>query len=210
MHSFKGLHHKKLIASAIVLLGLFGGITTAYLIWSRPQPIPKPKGEMRIERLDTTYYDVVDFPLSFPISRDAIVDKDTTVHSDGNHWLTIRYPRHNALIYCTYTPINTYTLPIQLKNRMDRVIKNNTLKIPKSIIFEADKMSKGGILKSAELFFSDNRDAVIPLQFIATDSTTFLLSGAVCFQCKVVADSIAPVIDILTEDILYGLQHIHR
>ncbi len=209
MHPIKGLYHKRIIA-ILLSVCIACGISILYFIFSRPQPIPKPKGEMRIERLDTAYYDIRNFPLTFPISHDAIVDNDTTTHSDGNHWLTIRYPRHNTLIYCTYTPISRSTLSKQLQNRLDRIIKNNTLKMPKSIVFETDTLSKEGTRPSAELFFSDNRNAVIPLQFIATDSISYLLSGAVYFQGEIKVDSISPVIDILTEDILYGLQHIHR
>ena len=47
-----------------------------------------------------------------------------------------------------------------------------------------------------------------PLQFVVTDSTRYLLRGALYFDESGKSDSIAPVIDYLSDDIIHLIESI--
>ena len=53
------------------------------------------------------------------------------------------------------------------------------------------------------LIFEIKGDAASPLQFLATDSLRHFLRGSLYFDARPNRDSLAPVIDYITEDIFH-------
>ena len=51
-------------------------------------------------------------------------------------------------------------------------------------------------------------ESATPLQFVVTDSTRYLLRGALYFDESGKSDSIAPVIDYLSDDIIHLIESI--
>ena len=52
-------------------------------------------------------------------------------------------------------------------------------------------------------------DAATPLQFVATDSATYLFRGALYFDTPVRADSVAPVVGYIADDMRHIIETLH-
>ncbi len=89
------------------------------LEWSvaAPTTAPRPRRTAypRIECYDTVYARVNSFPLNLWINFNASVDGQRD--DDGSQWLDVTYPRYNAVLHLTYTPVNRGTAARVLDNR---------------------------------------------------------------------------------------------
>lgn len=165
--------------------------------------IPKPFAFFRIEPYDTIYKPFIGLPINVELntSSQASFVNDTT-RAKGNEWINVYYPRYKATIYCSYVPVTRSTIEKHISNRIERIMLNANNTVPRNVVFE-DSVNH----KSASLFFTP-AESITPLQFIATDSINYLFSGAVYFDNKITEDSISPVIDYLTDDIVHLLQNL--
>ena len=165
--------------------------------------IPKPKAYFKIEPYDTVYKQFDKLPLTLMVndSDKCSLVKDST-KDNGSEWINIYYPRYKATLFCSYLPITKESLQKHIDNRMQRIILNAGQEIPRNIVFQ-DTIRK----MSASVYFTSS-ESISPLQFIATDSTSYLFSGALYFNDKVKGDSISPVIDYITDDVMHMLQTI--
>lgn len=165
--------------------------------------IPKPIAFFRIEPYDTTYTAFTGLPLNIEVNSSAIPKfSNDSSNISNNKWINIYYPRYDATIYCSYIPITPSTLQKHINNRMERISRNANTEVPRNVVFE--DLSRH---MSASLFFT-SAESISPLQFIATDSVNYMFSGAVYFTNKVKSDSISPVIDYLTDDVIHMLQNL--
>lgn len=165
--------------------------------------IPKPKAYFKIEPYDTAYKQFDKLPLTLMVNDSAkcsLVNDSTK--ANGSEWINIYYPRYKATLFCSYLPITKESLQKHIDNRMQRIILNAGQEIPRNIVFQ-DTIRK----MSASVYFTSS-ESISPLQFIATDSTSYLFSGALYFNDKVKGDSISPVIDYITDDVMHMLQTI--
>jgi hypothetical protein len=161
---------------------------------------PKPDGYLRIDPHPEAYklVDKADFPLSFEISQSAQGIIDNTVVPE---WINIVYPRYKATVYCSY-------IPIDKKNRTRIFAESKELVYRHGI--KAEKIQ-------AQLYENPEQhlyatlyllagNAATPLQFTVTDSISYLFRGALYFDIPVKRDSVAPVIEYITQDIMHLIE----
>lgn len=169
------------------------------------QPIPKPHGYMRVDLPMADYYLVGKLPVNFELNALA---KDTipvgAVGSDAK-WLDIVYPQFNATIHCSYIGVDASSFYYRLDNRIERVMMNANFQPPEmvDVVSIADSRVKSTL-------FINRLGGVTPVEFIATDSVSFLLSGtlAIYNNGEVESDSITPMIKYIESDIVHLLKTI--
>lgn len=157
---------------------------------------PRPGGYFRIARGDSSYTEYsTESGLKVRVNSAAIFETATDAAS-GNEWITVEYPAFNASIYCTYSRTTPADFSEQMKRRLARVQKNLKYRtLPKT------RAIPGAKRVTNRLFYSTEEDA-IPLQFISTDSTSYIFSGTVFIKSIFNQDSLAPVINYLTDDVI--------
>ena len=157
---------------------------------------------MRIEPYAAEYSAYDSLPLHMQVNSSAkVLEADDASTPEGSHWINISYPRFGSTVYCTYVDVTPASLDRHLRNRYERIEKNvrGTMR---NVLF-ADSIT--GI--SSDVFFASEGN-VVPLQFISTDSATFVFSGAVFIPTAANADSVAPIVDNISDDVMYMLQNL--
>ena len=166
--------------------------------------VPRPKGYFRISPYTPEYTVFDGAPLGIQINKSAAVKiTNNAATKDGSLWFDISYPRYNATVYCSYVPIEKKEFKAHMNNRMQRVMDNTRYGHPMCVTFE-DTIH--GI--ASHLFMASEKN-VTPVQFIATDSTRFVYTGTLFMNGTMQPDSIAPVVNYITDDIMYMLQNLN-
>lgn len=154
----------------------------------RPAPTPRPEGYPRIAVYGPEYHMVRFGQLELAVNDSARVD------SLAPGWFNIVYPAYGITVNCTIT--NAENLAQTLENRHDRFRRNlgnrraQVLHLPGSELIVAPEVLK------------------TPVQFILTDSLSFVLSGVAVSKWDETTnpDSVAPQINALAADIAYMLK----
>lgn len=167
---------------------------------------PKPDAYFRIDPYPGDYRRItlLEPLLSFEIPEGTTesLDRDSTRHPDGVRWLNIRFPRYRATLYCSYHP---------LRGNLDRLLdESRELVYRQSIrpdVVQAGNYENDSLHIYATLY-DLSAESATPLQFVVTDSTRYLLRGAVYFDEPGRSDSIAPVVDDLSNHIVHLIESI--
>ena len=167
---------------------------------------PLPDGYFRIDPYPEEYKEMTLLSpfISFeiPDGTTATLDKDTTLHKNDVKWLNIRYPRYRATIYCSYHILHK-NLESLLNESKDFVYRQS---------IRPDFIKAGNYedpeRKIYATLYNLSAESATPLQFVVTDSTRYLLRGALYFDESGKSDSIAPVIDYLSDDIIHLIESI--
>lgn len=169
--------------------------------------VPRPTAYPRIQTYAPAYSDT-EFPeITIEANDSTVYDRDFSGrNASGLRWISIHYPAYNATIYCTYSPVTAvHPLSETLSNREERMALNS-----------------GGATSTV----TDFRNAydiscrivvtpygtVTPVQFIATDSSQFVVSGALHLKGIEAAstnDSIQPIVDAVEADVMHMLENLH-
>lgn len=163
---------------------------------------PKPRGYFRIElpekkyiRLDSTASYSLDYPAY------ATIQPDPSPLAEPD-WINIAFPKFNARIHITYKNIedNLYEiLEDNIKLAYNHSVKADAID---DRIFMDENNKVFGIV------FQIRGNAASPVQFFATDSVKHFLRGALYFQSRPNKDSLAPVVDFITDDIFHMMETI--
>lgn len=167
---------------------------------------PKPDAYFRIDPYPGDYRRtaLLEPHLSFEIPEGTVdsLDRDSARHPDGVQWLNIRFPRYRATLYCSYHP---------LRGNLDRLLaESRELVYRQSIrpdVVQAGNYENDSLHIYATLY-DLSAESATPLQFVVTDSTRYLLRGAVYFDEPGRSDSIAPVVDDLSNHIVHLIESI--
>ncbi len=167
---------------------------------SDPAPsVPKRPAYPRVQ-LYEAQYNMPDFPVNFAVNSGASAAVE---RGEGSHWLTIDYPRYDATIYVTATPVaNADAMRAEVDNRLRRM-ELNAGSTP------VDE-TKGSTAGSDWVLTRARGASATPLQFILypPQGTGWVVSGAAFLKGAIApADSIAPVINALASDLQYALDH---
>ncbi len=161
---------------------------------------PKPRGYFRIEYPKHKYklFEPKDCPFSFEIPDYAFVVPDSNSLSDPC-WYYVIMPRLNGQLYLTYKAVHG-NLRDYMEDTRTLVYKHTSR--ASSIDERLVSFNKGvyGVL------YDIGGDAASPSQFFVTDSSTNFLRGALYFNAEPNADSIAPSIAFVKEDIEHMLK----
>jgi gliding motility-associated lipoprotein GldD len=184
---------------SIKSLLIFFGALIVLVAGCRPAHSPKPRGYFRIE-LPEKQYLVLDstMPYSFEYSKYAVIETD--VSQNEPNWINVLYPNYKARVHLSYKPVtdNLYDL-----------LEDN-IRLAYNHVVKADAIDEHLFVNEEThlyaMMFEIKGDAASPLQFLATDSARHFLRGSLYFQTAPNRDSLAPVIDYITEDVVHLIE----
>jgi gliding motility-associated lipoprotein GldD len=158
---------------------------------------PKPRGYFRIDLPANTYQSFQSqCPFSFEYSKFAVANVYQGNQVE-NCWYNINYPKLNATIHLSYTPLlSKADLETQLANARTLVYKH-TVKADGIEEIPINFTSK----KVYGLLYNLSGNSASQSQFYLTDSTKHFLRCALYFNSSPNADSIAPVLNYINNDI---------
>lgn len=161
---------------------------------------PKAKGYQAIPLPSKTYQSnrVSNLPYTFDIPEYAMVDKNVNYlgkDQQKNGWMNLQFPTMNATVYISYNQIQKDNLDILVRDAYNFANNHsNKASFIEDSAFENPQGLRGVI-------FHLGGDVASPYQFFITDSSRHFLRGALYFDTTPNADSLAPVIDFLYQDL---------
>jgi gliding motility-associated lipoprotein GldD len=179
-------------------------ILSLFLLGCGDDPLPKPKGYLRLE-YPTASYEKATIPLPFSFERNTLSEPITSVKSTaGAKGVDIKYPSLKATIYLTYKDVDNGNLDSLLRDAQN-LTQKHTIKADaiSSTLFENKKENVYGML------YEIGGDAASQSQFYVTDSINHFLSGSLYFYAKPNYDSIYPASEYLKKDIKRIMETVH-
>lgn len=166
----------------------------------------KPKAYPRVEYPERKYdlYDPATCPFKFEKPTYAKVKVDSVYFGDRQVppcWLNIDFPAFNGTINLTYKEINADQKLEKLVEDAHKMSYKHTKKADyiNEVVIE-NKHGVGGLL------YDVGGDAASNVQFFLTDTNHHFIRGALYFNNTPNADSMAPVISYVKEDLKHILQ----
>lgn len=157
---------------------------------------PKPRGYFRID-LPAHEYRLFDknYPYTFEYPTYAVVVPDCTRLAEP-YWINVVYPQIKAMLHISYKPVN---------NNLAAYLEDAHVLVNKHIQ-KANAITQQEYLDAPHRVFGltytiKGTDAASPFQFYLTDSASHFVRGALYFDVVPNNDSLAPVIDFLTQDV---------
>lgn len=157
---------------------------------------PKPKGYQRITRQqeDTLRLDNPKFSFLYP--SDVLIEY-LKPESKPEIWFNIVYPDYNAILYCTYIPLLNQDLP---------KILDDSYQLAYSHVSMAQGISQTQFTDSLHhvhgIIYDIQGSVASPVQFYVTDNTSNFLRGSLYFGEVAKADSVAPIVSFIRNDIV--------
>lgn len=143
---------------------------------------------------------------SLPMSMqtNAAADVEVQSPSPGSTWVNVVYPGIDASVHYTFSEVDS---PEQADRIIDNRIERMELNFGGEEIEETAFLSPAGL----ETHIYTARRGTTPVQFLATDSRSVVVSGVAWLRAAdaataQAADSLAPVIRFLADDIRRTLQ----
>ncbi|WP_299524984.1 gliding motility lipoprotein GldD [Winogradskyella sp.] len=171
-------------------------ILSLFLLGCGDDPLPKPKGYLRLEYPDATYKKTI-VSLPFTFEKNALSAPISKVKSsDKTKGIDVKYPSLKATIYLTYQEVKDNNLDSLLRDAQN-LTQKHTIK--------ADEISYNPYEdfdnKVYGMFYEIGGDAASQSQFYVTDSINHFLSGSLYFYARPNYDSIYPASEYLKKDI---------
>ena len=178
-------------------LFLFYLVTAFILIlYSCEEYTPKPRGYFRIDLPEKKYkiYNESDCPYSFEYPEYAAI----VYHNPDSCWIDLVVPKLHAVIYLTY----------KSGNDIETFLEETRTLVYKHTI-KADAINKyyfKNEFNAYGLIYEIKGNAASSINFYITDSISNFIRGALYFNNKPNKDSLAPVVDFLSEDIAHLIE----
>ncbi|MFD0931798.1 gliding motility lipoprotein GldD [Psychroflexus salinarum] len=159
---------------------------------------PKPSGFLALDYEDSKYSRVnLDCPFTFEKNDFSNLEKN---NPNQPCWLNLDYPRMNAKIYLTYSPV---------ENNL-RELLIDAQKLPEKHTIKAD-MIEASVYQNEKNqtfgnFYEVEGDAASQAQFYITDSTSHFLTASLYFEVKPNYDSILPAASYLKKDMRHLIE----
>ncbi|WP_111682426.1 gliding motility lipoprotein GldD [Winogradskyella tangerina] len=171
-------------------------ILSLFMVGCADDPLPKPKGYLRLDYPDAKYKKAV-LPLPFTFEKNVLSDRISKVKTSGEtKGVDVKYPSLKATIYLSYKAVKNDNLDSLLRDAQN-LTQKHTIK--------ADEISykpyEDGDNKVYGMFYEIGGDAASQSQFYVTDSLNHFLSGSLYFYAKPNYDSIYPASEYLKKDI---------
>lgn len=119
-----------------------------------------------------------------------------TPSSKNEYWFNIVYPKQEAVLHCTYLPIDM--------NNLSKVIEDS-YHLAYGHAVKADEIKQNLYVneesKVSGIIYEIEGDVATPVQFFVTDSLRHFLRGSFYYSDKVNIDSVAPFTAMVKEDI---------
>ena len=146
---------------------------------------------------------VNDLPYAFDIPSYAVVDKKVTylgVDQQKSGWMNLQFPSLHATLYISYNKVQMEVLVRDAYNFANN--HSNKASFIEDSAFENPIGLKG-------VFFHLGGDVASPYQFFITDANRHFFRAALYFDTTPNADSLAPVIDFLHQDLKQLVHSFH-
>ena len=157
---------------------------------------PKPIGQNRIEKLESGYVKY-EFP-KFSFQYSDLIHIDTLLSKNKEeYWFNIVYPQYNAVLYCSYLPIDRSSLSKVLEDSY-HLAYSHTIKADDI----NQKIYSNPTAKIGGMIYEIDGSVATPLQFFVTDSVANFLRGSLYYSKKMDVDSVAPINHFIEEDIM--------
>ena len=145
-------------------------------------------------------------PYTFDIPFYAVVDKKVSgmgLNQSKNGWMNLQFPSLNATLYISYNEVQKDKLDVLVRDAYNFANNHsNKASFIEDSAFENPIGLQG-------VFFHLGGDVASPYQFFITDSSRHFLRAALYFDTTPNADSLAPVIDFLYQDLKQLVQTFH-
>ena len=164
---------------------------------------PKPRGYFRIDfpekeyrKLDSMSYYSFEYPVYSTITPDYLSPQE-------KEWINVEYPSYKGTVHISYKSVND-NLDLYLEDSYYMMTKHisRAMGIRDSIIINPDRDVYGLV------YFLEGEGVASPMQFYLTDSVNHFLRGSLYFNVKTNNDSLAPVIDFITDDVRHLIETI--
>jgi gliding motility-associated lipoprotein GldD len=175
-------------------------VWTLLLLWlplCKPHYTPKPAGYLRIdlpEKEYQIYNSSCPYIFEYPLYGKIVADTSRIAEPC---WINIEFPQFGGKIHISYKPVRN--------NVNDYIEDSRTLAYKHTV--KADAISETLFTNDEKqvygLLYKIKGDAASSVQFWLTDSIRHFLRGSLYFNVEPNADSLAPVIDFFTEDIMH-------
>ena len=189
----KALGSKFLVLSSL-LIALFSSC-------DNKQYQPKPRGYFRIDfpgkeyvKLDSMEFYSFEYPVYSKITPDNFSPQE-------KNWVNIEYPSHKGTIHISYKTVDN-NLDEYLEDSYSMMTKHisRAMGIRDSIVINQDRKVYGLV------YFLEGEGVASPLQFYLTDSVNHFMRGSLYFNVRTNNDSLAPVIDFITDDVRHLIE----
>jgi gliding motility-associated lipoprotein GldD len=184
-----------------ILSILFSLIFLLFIFSCKQDYVPKPRGFFRIEFQKKSYHrlDSAALPYRFEIPDYSKLMPDDERQAEP-YWVNLEIPRHKAEVHISYKKV---------ENNLDKLIESSR-KLAYDHSFKADAIDERIFANPAKkvygtIYLLDGNTAS-SLQFYLTDSTKNFLRGALYIREVPNIDSIRPVIDFLTPDVIHLIE----
>jgi len=159
--------------------------------------VPKPHGYFRIDFQQKSYHqlDSAALPYRFDVPDYTKVEPDNDRLAEP-YWINLKIPEHKAEVNISYKKVD--------KNLAKLLEDSRTLAYKHSIKADAinERIYINHQRKVYGTIYMIDGNAASPLQFYLTDSTKNFLRGALYIREVPNIDSLRPVIDFLTPDVI--------
>ncbi|MDR2764052.1 MAG: gliding motility protein GldD [Tannerella sp.] len=162
---------------------------------------PKPRGFYRIDIPEAQYgeFSADDLPCTFRVSR--LVTIELPPRGTPAEWINLSYETLDAKVYCSYREITSETLPAVTEDCRTLLLHS----VKNATAITEQRYEDRNIHLYAALFRIAGESAS-PIQFMLTDSVRHFFRGALYYQCRMDADSLAPVTDYVGKDVIELIQ----
>jgi len=172
---------------------LFGLLAGLILFSCGKEPIPKPKGDLRLE-YPAPQYTRFDSPCNYSFDY-----SDFAKVQDAKEpcWYYINYPKMKAKVFITYFPIkNDFQLHVR---EVEKMVYEHTIRasaIDTKVFQYPEKKVFGN-------FYTLKGQSASNIQFFVTDSTRHFVTGNLYFNSRPRPDSLGPAVDYVKKDLLH-------
>lgn len=187
---------------------IFYAFVAAALLWASCNPgyTPKPRGYFRIKLPPKAYreFNEPGYPYTFQYPAYARIVKDSLYFDtvpENPWWINIEFPGLDGKIYLSYKIIGKKYSLEQLVNDAHFLTYKNDVKADRinQVLYQTPNRVSG-------IFYDVGGNAATARQFFATDSTRHFLRGALYFYAVPNADSLAPVVKFVEQDMWHLLE----
>lgn len=190
------------VLKTIFLLSLVNCILlTVFVSCDNKTYQPKPKGYFRIDlpekeyvSLDSMKYYSFEHPVYSKITPDYLSPEE-------KEWVNVEFPSFKGTIHISYKNVDN-NIEKYLEDSYYMMTKHisRAMGIRDSVVANPERKVYGLV------YFLEGEGVASPLQFYLTDSVNHFLRGSLYFNVKTNNDSLAPVIDFITDDIRHLIE----
>ena len=155
---------------------------------------PRRRAYQRIEAYAPEYTAVDSLPIRL------LVNSSATVSRPRRDWVNVSYPRYNATVFISVTEADSGNIDDVIANRIERIALNAG-----DVRVDALNIDNG---RFSSTLYDAPAAVAMPLQFVATDGKSLVVSASVFFDNAdriTSLDSVAPAVEAIRRDLTTAL-----